>query len=417
MSEPSRPAGRSRASLAVVLGTLSAFGPVSVDMYLPAFPSIARHYDTSIDNVQLTLATFMIGMAAGQFIYGSLSDRYGRRRPLIAGTALYIAASLGCALAPSVGALIGLRFVQALGACAGMVVTRAIVRDLFYGAEAARFYSLLILVFGVSPIVGPLLGAQILAVAGWQAIFLVLVGFGLVCLLGSLWLPETLPPERRRRGGLSELAGSYRQLIGDRKFNAYAFTQAFCGGTMLAYLVGSPAVLIDHYDLSPQAFGLIFGANALGLVAASQLTGRLLKTYRLGAVLRGAVLAQLVGAVTVLVVAITGVGGLAGLLPPLFVVVSCFGVIMPTATALALSPFPAIAGSAAALLGGIGSTVAAVSGALVGAIALSPTLSMATVIAVASALATAVLLLAAPRSTKEPAIIVSETAAEAAPFP
>ncbi len=416
MSGPSRPAGRSRASLAVVLGALSAFGPISVDMYLPAFPSIARHFDTSIENVQLTLATFMIGMAAGQFVYGSLSDRYGRRRPLIAGAALYAAASLGCALAPSVGALAALRFVQALGACAGMVVTRAIVRDLFQGAEAARFYSLLVLVFGVSPIVAPLIGSQILALAGWQAIFLTLVGFGLVCLLGCLWLPETLPVERRRRGGLGELAGTYGRLIVDRRFNAYAFSSAFCFGVMLAYLVGSPAVLIDQYDVSPQTFGLIFGANALGLVAASQLTGRLLKRYRLGAVLRGAVLIQLVAGITVLAVALSGAGGLAGLLPPLFVLVSCFGIIMPTATALALTPFPGLAGSAAALLGAIGSTVGAACGVLVGALDLSAVLAMATVIAASASLATAILLLAAPRPSAEPAIAPPETAAQATPL-
>src|SRR3972149_5772780 len=301
MTTPARPAGRSRASLAVVLGALSAFGPVSVDMYLPAFPAIARHCDTSIDNVQLTLATFMVGMAVGQFLYGSVSDRYGRRRPLIVGAALYAAAAGGCALAPSVGALAALRFVQALGACAGIVVTRAIVRDLFHGAEAARFYSPPILVFGVAPVVGPLIGGQILDLTGWEGIFLALVGFGLVCLLGCLWLPRALPPERPPRGGCAGVRRAPPSPRGlfffYRRFNAYALSAAFCGAVMLAYLVASPAVLIDQYDVSPQAFGLIFGANALGLVAVSQLTGRLLKRYRLGAVLRGAVLVQLAGAV------------------------------------------------------------------------------------------------------------------------
>jgi DHA1 family bicyclomycin/chloramphenicol resistance-like MFS transporter len=415
MTSATQPAGRSRASLAVVLGALSAFGPVSVDMYLPAFPSIAQHFDASIGDVQLTLATFMVGMAVGQFLYGSLSDRYGRRGPLVAGAALYAAASLGCALAPSVGALAALRFVQALGACAGIVVTRAIVRDLFHGAEAARFYSLLVLVFGVSPVVGPLLGSQILALAGWQAIFLVLVGFGLACVLCALWLPETLPAERRRREPLGELASIYRRLVVDRRFSSYALASACSGGVMLAFLVASPAVLIDQYGVSPRTFALIFGASALGLVAASQLTRRLLKRYRLDTVLRRAVLLQFGGAVIVLVAALSGAGGLASLLPPLFLLMAVFGCVMPTSTALALTPFPSVAGSASALLGGFGAIVAAVSGVFVSALDLSPALAMATVMVIFGSLSAAILLLAAPSST-EAALVPVETGAEARPL-
>jgi DHA1 family bicyclomycin/chloramphenicol resistance-like MFS transporter len=293
-----------------------------------------------------------------------------------------------------------------------MVVTRAIVRDLFAGAEAARFYSLLVLVFGVSPVLGPLVGAQILTHAGWQAIFLVLVGFGLLCVLGSIWLPETLSPAHRQRAGMGELVGSYGRLLADRRFNVYAFSCAFSLGVLLAYLVGSPVVLIDQYDLSPQTFSFIFAANALGLVAASQLTRRLLKRFRLGAVLRGAVLAQLAAALAAFVVVLGDVGGLAALLPPLFVIVSSYSAIGPTATALALTPFPRVAGSAAALFGGIGSIVAAGAGALVSATDLDPARSMTTVIAGAS-LAGALLLLGAARpAEEEPATTSPETAVE-----
>ena len=397
-----------------MLGALSAFGPISVDMYLPAFPSIARHFDTSIESVQLTLATFMVGMAVGQFLYGSLSDRYGRRRPLIAGAILYAAASLGCALAPSIGALAALRFVQALGACAGIVVTRAIVRDLFHGAEAARFYSLLVLVFGVSPIIGPLIGSQILALGGWEAIFLALVGFGLLCLLGCLWLPETHPVERRSRERLGALAGTYGRLVVDRRFSSFALASACSGGVMLAFLVGSPAVLIDQYGVSPRTFAIIFGASALGLVAASQVTRRLLKRYQLSAVLRGAVNIQFGAALLELVLAVSG-AGLAALLVPLFVLMAVFGSVMPTSTALALTPFPSIAGSASALLGGIGAIVAALSGVFVSALDLSPSLAMATVMAVFATLSTSILLLAAPRSSPEPAA-APEVAAGAPPL-
>jgi DHA1 family bicyclomycin/chloramphenicol resistance-like MFS transporter len=383
------------AALAVVLGALTASGPVSVDLYLPSFPELADHFGSSVDTVQLSLSTYMVGLAVGQAVYGRLADTYGRRRPLLMGMALYVAVSIACAYAPSVGALIGLRAIQGFAGCAGMVISRAIVRDLFAGAAAARFFSLLMLVFGIAPVLAPLLGGQILALGSWRAIFVTLAAYGVACLALTLWLPETLPAERRRAAGMRDALASYGSVLRSRPFVAYAATGACAGGALLAYIAASPAVVIEQFGVSPQLFGFVFGVNSLGLVVASQITGRTVARLGPERILRRSVAVQAAAGVAMLAIAVAG-GGLWAVLVPLFFVVASFGGIMPTSAALAMTPFPESAGAASALLGTGQSVLAAVGGALVSGIRLDAATSMGVVIAGMSLLSLAVLLRFAP---------------------
>jgi DHA1 family bicyclomycin/chloramphenicol resistance-like MFS transporter len=397
-----RVAGRSRAGLVLVLGALTAFGPVSVDLYLPAFPTIARALDTDAGAVQLSLATYMIGLAVGQVLYGRLSDIYGRRRPMVAGISLYVAASVACAAAPSVETLVGLRLLQGLGGCAGIVIARAIVRDLFEGVEAARFFARLTLVFGVAPVVAPILGAQILTIAGWRAIFGVLAAYGVACLASVAWLPETLPAERRRAGGVADALVSYGMVLRNRAFLAYSVSGSLGGAAMMAYLVSSPAVVIDQFGRSAQLFGLVFAANALGFIVVSQLMGR--RVVRVGGarVLRAGLLAQALSGGVLLALAVAGVGGLAALLVPMLAVVSSVGAILPPSAALAMTPFPHAAGAASAVYGTLQTGLAAAAAAVVSAVSAEPATAMGVVLVGASVLASSVLLLGAPRPVSRP---------------
>ena len=256
--------------LAIILGTLSAFGPLSIDMYLPALPTIARDFGTETAVVQQTLAVFFIGLSLGQIFYGPISDRMGRRLPLLFGCGLYMIACIGCALAPSIESLIPLRFAQALGACAGVVICRSVVRDLFDQQESARMYSFLMLVMGLAPITAPLIGGQLLLYFGWRAIFLTLSGFGLLCLLlVAFVLPETLPVERRTRAGLGSALQVYGEILIDRRFMGFAIASTGLVGpnataaAMAPYAkrAGSAAALLG-------AIQFIFGAVAGALVSA-----------------------------------------------------------------------------------------------------------------------------------------------------
>jgi DHA1 family bicyclomycin/chloramphenicol resistance-like MFS transporter len=377
----------------VALGAMSAFGPLATDLYLPALPAIARFYDSPVGRAQVTLAASFAGLAIGQLVYGPLSDRYGRRRPLLAGLAMFAAASVGCAAAPSLGVLICLLFLQAFGGCAGIVISRAVVRDLFTGADAAHFYTLIMLVFGLAPVLAPLIGGQFLALGGWRAPFIALAAFGVICLAVVLWLPETLAPDRRRTGGARDALRSYGLLLSNRAFLTWAGAGALSSVGLFAYIAASPAVVIDQYGVSPEVFGFVFGANAIGLVAASQIAGWLVRRLGPAVILRRAVVVQALAAGALVAVATTGAGGLAGVLTPLFFVVSCVGAVIPMSTALALTPFPERAGAAAALVGAVSLAVGAAAGALVGFVGLDPAASMAVVIASGCAAAAAILLL------------------------
>jgi DHA1 family bicyclomycin/chloramphenicol resistance-like MFS transporter len=350
MSHPARPT----VGLIVVLGTLTAFGPLSIDMYLPGLPAIARDLGADPALIQLTLSLFFIGLAVGQALYGPLSDRFGRRRPLLVGCALYAAASAACALAPTAQALVAARLLQALGGSAGMVLARSVVRDRFDAQESARVFSLLMLVMGLAPITAPLIGGQLLAFVGWRAIFWVLCGFGLLCLLMvALALPESLPAERRSGAGVGAALRTYGRLLRDRQLLGFALAGGLTSAAMFAYIAGSPFVVIELYGVSPQQYGWIFGANALGLILASQLNRRLLARRSGEAIVRATLLASAGAALLLVLAAATGLGGLPALLAPLFVCIAAGGLVGPNTTAAALAPHAGAAGSASALLGAL----------------------------------------------------------------
>jgi DHA1 family bicyclomycin/chloramphenicol resistance-like MFS transporter len=342
----------SGARLVVILGSMVAIGPLSIDMYLPGLPEITRSLHASAAAVQLTLTACVAGLALGQLVAGPLSDRLGRRRPLIVGLLTYTAVSLLCALAPSVHVLTGLRFLQGLAGGAGIVIGRAVVRDLYAGAAAARLFSSLMLVTGLAPILAPVVGAQVLKFTAWPGIFVVLAALStLIVTLAAVQLPETLPPERRDRGGLAETMRTMRRLLSERSFLGYALTAGLAFGALFAYISGSPFVLQDIYGLSPQSFSFAFGANGLGLVAASQINARLVGRFGPALLLRRALLVIALAATALLVVVAIGGLGVWPVIVTTFAVMSSLAFVMPNATALALADHARVAGTASALLG------------------------------------------------------------------
>lgn len=346
----------------LILGGLSAFGPLSMDMYLPGLPSLTRDLGASASTGQLTLTGCMLGIAAGQLFTGPLSDSLGRRRPLLAGLVGYTAASLACAAAPSIWTLIVLRFIQGTLGGAGLVIARAIVRDVYEGAVAARVFALLMAVMGVAPVFAPLIGGQVLAVTSWRGIFVVLAAIGLPLLLATVvWLPETLPRARRHGGGLRSTMRTFGRLVSDRSFTAPATSFALAAAVLFAYIAGSSFVLEDIYGVSPQVFSLVFAVNSVGLVSASQLGGRLVGRLGAASLLRFGLFGVGLGSTAVLVLTLAH-AGLAPLLVALFVILSSNGVVFPNATAVALADQEGALGSASALLGvsqwGTGAVVA-----------------------------------------------------------
>jgi DHA1 family bicyclomycin/chloramphenicol resistance-like MFS transporter len=357
----------SKPLLIVILGSMVAIGPLSIDMYLPALPEITRSLHAEDAAVQLTLTAVVAGLALGQLVAGPLSDRIGRRRPLMIGLLSYSAASLLCALAPSVLALTGLRFLQGLTGGAGIVIGRAVVRDLYSGAAAAKLFSSLMLVTGLAPILAPVIGAQVLRFTAWQGIFVVLAGLSLaIVTLATVALPETLPPERRDRGGLAGTLQTMRGLLTQRSFLGYALTAALAFGALFAYISGSPFVFQDIYGLSPQAFSLAFGVNGLGLVAGSQINAHLVGRYGPAYLLRRALLVITTSAATLLAVVLIGDLGVWPVIITTFLVMSSLSFVMPNSTALALADHAKVAGTASALLGVIQFLVGGLAAPLVG---------------------------------------------------
>lgn len=349
-----------------MLGGLSAFGPLSIDMYLPALPHLSRSFHASASATQLTLTSCLVGLAAGQLVVGPVSDRFGRRRPLLAGVAAYVAAALACAAAPSVGVLVLARLVLGLAGAAGIVVARAIVRDLFGGDELARIFARLMLVNGLAPIVAPVLGGQVLRFTSWRGIFVVLALVGALLLAAAATLPETLPPERRRDAGFAPVVDALRTLARDRSFLGYTIGQGLAFGAMFVYIAGSPFVFQDIHHVSSQTYSFFFAANALGIAIAGQAGAALLGRTRARTLLRTGNTLQLGGAAALAAVVAAGTG-IAGIAAALFVVVAAIGLVLPNAPALALADHPAIAGSAAGVIGVFQFLVGALAAPLAGA--------------------------------------------------
>jgi DHA1 family bicyclomycin/chloramphenicol resistance-like MFS transporter len=376
------PRGKAYVRLAVILGALTGMGPLAIDMYLPALPTIARDLSTSSSSVQISLAVYFIGIACGQAFYGPLSDRWGRKRAIYFGLVLFSLSSVGCALARDVSELIALRFLQALGGCAPLVVPRAIVRDYFDQRGSARMLSVLMLVVGLAPMLAPLIGGQLLVHLGWQSIFWVLAAYGVFWLvIVVFFLPESLPGTRRRRERASDVLATYLGLLRDRRYTGYVATGALIFAGLLAYISGSPFVFIELFDVPPEQYGIFFGVNAIGIVIASQINRWLVSRYDAHDVIRRVLPVSIAAGVVLLVNASTGFGGFAGILVPLFFYIASHGFIMPNSTALAMAPHGTVAGSASALLGTVQFVLGASAGALVGALANGTAIPLAAVIA------------------------------------
>jgi len=364
----------------LILGALSAFGPLAIDFYLPGFPAMALAFGTDEKHIQTTLAAYFLGLSIGQLAYGPVADRFGRRVPLLVGVCLFTLASLACAFAPNLDALIAARFVQALGGCAGMVLSRAIVSDKCDAIASAKVFSQLVLVMGLAPILAPMLGGVLVNVYGWQSIFVALTLFSALCTLAvALGLPESLPASQPRQP-LSGASRQYGRLLKDRVFIGHALTGGIAIAGMFSYIAGSPFVFIKLYGVPAEHYGWLFGSNAAGFILVAQINARLLARRGPAFLLRRAVWVYLASGLTLLAISALQPAKLWPLLIPLFICIASLGCIIPNASACAMNGQGARAGSASALLGCIQFSVAAGAAALVGVLHDGSAVPMALVI-------------------------------------
>lgn len=336
----------------VLLGSMTALGAMNIDLYLPAFPVVQEDFATSATLVQVTLTGALVGFAVGQLVIGPLSDAIGRRVPLLAGLALFLLASLACAFAPTIEVLIALRVLQGVGVAGAAVVALAVVNDLFDGVGAARLVARLILVLGVMPVLAPSIGSYLLELTSWRGLFVLLAVVGAVlAVAASVLLPETLPPARRRPTGVRATARTYRVMLSDRATLGLVLTAGLAISAVFSYIAGAPFVLQEIYGLDAQGFALAFALVGACLVIGTQLTGQLVTSIPAQRLLLIGLTGGMVGSVAVLVLVVTGVGGLAALLVALSVVTVFVGVALPSAASMVLSRHTWAAGSASALLG------------------------------------------------------------------
>jgi DHA1 family bicyclomycin/chloramphenicol resistance-like MFS transporter len=362
-------AARPPLGLVLLLGAMTAFAPLSIDMYLPSLPAIGADLHAAPAAMQQTVAAFFVGMAVGQLFYGPLSDRVGRRGPLLIGLIAYVAATTGCALARSESLLVVLRVGQALAGCGGMVIARAIVRDRFHHSEVLHIFSLLTLVMGLAPILAPLLGGWILAVGGWRWIFGFQAAFGAAVSVAAFYLL----PESRSEATAAHARGesplrSYVELLKQPRLLGFVLTGAFSGAALFAYVAASPDILIAIYHVPPSRFGLFFGVNAAGLIAATQLNARLARRVPFQVILGWANLAVFGCGLVLALDAVTGLGGLWGVMIPVFLIMSGYGFSQSNATVGALGVDPLRSGAISSLFGaatfGAGASSAALAGVL-----------------------------------------------------
>ncbi|TVT43312.1 multidrug effflux MFS transporter [Hymenobacter setariae] len=341
-------------SLILILGALTALGPFSIDMYLPGFPAIARNLHTTAAQVALSLSSFFIGISAGQLLYGPLLDRFGRKKPLYFGLALYVAASIGCLAVHRIETLIALRFVQAIGSCAASVAAVAMVRDLFPVKESAKVFALLMLVLGVSPLLAPTLGGYVTEDFGWRAVFVVLAALGALLLLATaLWLPNSYTPDTTLSLRPRPILTNFWAVLREPQFTTYALTGAISFSGLFAYVAGSPLVFMDIYHVGGKVYGWIFAFLSTGLIGSSQLNSLLLRRYQSEQIVPVALGCQLLTTGVLLALTSAGVLGLGGTIALLFLFLCCLGFTSPNTSALSLAPFTRNAGSASALMGAI----------------------------------------------------------------
>ena len=374
--------------LIFLLGALAALGPFSIDTYLPAFPAIAETFHTTVGEVEATLAVYFVGLSLGQLFYGPFADSYGRKPPLYFGLVLFIVSAVGCAYSTNIVMLTVLRFFQAVGGCAATLISRTVVRDYFPPREAARMFSFLMLVIGVSPVVAPIVGGYLVVHASWRATFWFVIALGIGCLLSvALFLKETLPPTQRKPVRVSSVLQLYGTLLGDRVFLVHALSGSLVMAGLFAYLEGSPLVFIELNHISADRFGLFFGMIAAGLIGASQVNGYLVRRMQPARILRATLFVSAASGLALFASQWLQFGGFPGLLALLFVSIACLGFASPNATALAMAPHGKIAGNASAMLGCLQFAIGGAGGMLVSGLDNGTSIPMVAVIAAGSCLA------------------------------
>ncbi|HET9647477.1 MAG TPA: multidrug effflux MFS transporter [Microlunatus sp.] len=402
--------GRRYLQLVIVLGALSAIGPLTIDTYLPALPTLSADLGATDVQAQTTITGLLVGLGLGQLVIGPLSDAVGRRRPLLFGLAGHGLMSVLCAFAPSITMLAVTRTLQGVAGAAVAVVAMAIVRDLFTGYRAAQLLSRLVLVLGVAPILAPSLGSALLRLTSWQGIFVVLAAAAAgLFLLALVALPETLPPARRIPASFRGSLRAYRGLLGDRTFLVLVAVAALMFSVLFAYIAGSSFILQDQFGLTPQQFGIAFSSTAAGMIIATQVNPLLLKRWAPVQILAAAVVVALVGALALLATSLTGFGGLLGFLGPIWLVVASLGLSFPNAPAVALSRHGETAGTAAAVLGASQFVMGGLIAPVVGALDNGTPVPMAAIMVVALLVAGA-LLIGARRSLFTPPPVLAGSA-------
>jgi DHA1 family bicyclomycin/chloramphenicol resistance-like MFS transporter len=349
-----------------ILSMLMAFASISTDLYLPALPAMAVALHANTGAVELTISGYLIGFSLGQLLWGPIGDRYGRRLPIAIGLVLFIIGSAGCALSTEARMLIGWRVLQAAGACASVVLARAMVRDLYVGHRAAQMMSTLMTVMAIAPLLGPSVGGLILHVASWRAIFWTLVGVGVATLAALYVLPETLPPARRNHEPLGRALSAYAELLRHRRVLGYAGAGGFFYGGMYAYIAGTPFAYITYHHVSPQFYGVLFAAGIAGIMITNQINARLVRRFGSDRLMRAGTLGAAIAGGLLAIAARTDWGGLPGLVIPLFLFISATGFIVANSIAGALGTFPARAGAMSALIGAIQYGTGIIGSALVG---------------------------------------------------
>ncbi|RZL20195.1 MAG: Bcr/CflA family efflux MFS transporter [Pedobacter sp.] len=380
--------------LILILGSLTALAPFSIDMYLPGFPAIAKDLNTTISKVALSLSSFFIGISAGQLLYGPLLDRFGRKKPLYFGLVIYIIASAGCALATSIDALIALRFIQALGSCAATVAAVAMVRDLFPIKDSAKVFAMLMLVLGVSPMIAPTLGGYITSHLGWHTIFIILLGIGLFNLIASfLWLPEVYKPDTTMSLKPKPIINNFLLVMREPQFYTYALTGALAFAGLFVYISGSPLLFMDIFKVNEETYGWIFALLSVGFIGSSQVNTLFLRRFKSEQIIFFAMLAQVITIVFFLIGGMNGWFGLYTTIFLLFKFLCCLGFVSPNASALTLAPFTKNAGSAAALMGAIQMGLGALASVGIGLFDAQSVVPMLTIMAACSILAFLVLII------------------------
>lgn len=350
----------------LTLGLLSAMGAFSIDMYLPGFPDIARDLHTTVSHISLSITSFFIGISVGQLIYGPLLDRFGRKQPLYIGLVVYILASLACAYAPTANMLISIRLIQALGSCAGLVASRALVRDLFPVEENAKIFSLLVLVLAVSPIIAPTAGGYLTAAFGWESVFYVLTAIALLTLILSKYF---LPPGLGAQPEISlkpiPILKGFREVMKTPQFYTYAIAGALAASGLYAYIAGSPTVFMELYKVSEKQYGWIFAFNALGLIIASQINTVLLSRYSSEQIIKVTLFCQSITGIIFFILSMLHILNLYSTIGLIWVFLATQGFAFPNSSALCLAPFSHNAGTASALMGALQLGMGALATALV----------------------------------------------------